>query len=170
MPTSASYRRSGGFDKGRRLIRLPAIGLPSGMPAPARYEPPRGFPCQIRRGPGPPVREPRPVRTFSLPRQPTGVRRRRCGSASGRSGERAELAARAARRAALKPYRKLIASGGWSRCVKIRAVRVWAGWGRCRLAAGPGRGARVVGRYGRAARDAGQLWDANPLESLALGS
>jgi len=35
---------------------------------------------------------------------------------------------------------------------------------------GSGRGARVVGRYGQAARDAGQLWDANPLESLALGS
>jgi hypothetical protein len=30
-------------------------------------------------------------------------------------------------------------------------------------------GARGVGRYGQAARDAGQLWDANPLESLALG-
>jgi len=48
-------------------------------------------------------------------------RRRRSGSASGSEGERAEAAARAARRAALKPYRKLISSGGWSRCVKIRS-------------------------------------------------
>ena len=35
---------------------------------------------------------------------------------------------------------------------------------------GSGLDARGVGRYGQAARDAGQLWDANPLESLALGS
>jgi len=41
-----------------------------------------------------------------LSRQPTGVGRRRSGSASGSEGERAESAARAARRAALKPYRK----------------------------------------------------------------
>jgi hypothetical protein len=39
-------------------------------------------------------------------RQPTGVWRRRSGSASGSEGERAVSAARAARRAALKPYRK----------------------------------------------------------------
>ena len=80
-------------------------------------------------------------------------------------------AARAARQAALKPYRKLITSGGWSRCVKIRAVRVLGGLGLLpRSGWGSGLDARVVGRYGQAARDAGQLWDANPLESLALGS
>jgi len=28
------------------------IGLASGLPAWARCGPPRGFPCQIRRGPG----------------------------------------------------------------------------------------------------------------------
>ena len=39
-------------------------------------------------------------------RQPTGVLRRRCGSASGSGGERAELAARAARRAALTKARR----------------------------------------------------------------
>ncbi len=43
---------------------------------------------------------------------------------------RAVLAARAARRAALKPVRKLITSGGWSRCVKIRGG---AGLGGLRL-------------------------------------
>ena len=105
MRRGSYNERSGGFDKGRRLIRLPAIGLPPGMPASARYEPPRGFPCQIRRGPGR-MDAKRGPHSYSLSRQPTGARRRRCGSASGSCGERAELAARAARRAALKPYRK----------------------------------------------------------------
>ncbi len=43
---------------------------------------------------------------FRLSRQPTGVLRRRSGSASESCGVRAVSAARAARRAALKPYRK----------------------------------------------------------------
>ena len=60
-PTAPCLLRNGGFYKGRRLIRLPAIGLPLGMPASARYEPPRGFPCQIRRGPGRLGVEPRPA-------------------------------------------------------------------------------------------------------------
>ena len=47
-------------------------------------------------------------------RQPNGVLRRRCRSASGSSGERAVLAARAARRAALKTYRKYAQTGAAS--------------------------------------------------------
>jgi hypothetical protein len=49
--------------------------------------------------------------------------------ASESDGLGAEAAARAARRAALKPYRKLITSGGWSRCVKIWAGAGLGGWG-----------------------------------------
>ena len=111
-PSPAGPRplRSGGFDKGRRLIRLPAIGLPLGMPAPARYEPPRGFPCQIRRGPGRFESNRGPHRTSLV--APADRRwRRRCGSASESSGVRAVLAARAARRAALKPYRNFAPMG-----------------------------------------------------------
>ena len=112
-PTTANYiklgksgtRRSpaltpryGGFDKGRRLIRLPAIGLPPDMPASARYEPPRGFPCQIRRGPGRWSRIAARVRTsaFRASRPalgPSGVklqrragRGRRVGGACGPAG------------------------------------------------------------------------------------
>ena len=94
-----SRGRSGGFDKGRRLIRLPAIGLPLGMPASARYEPPRGFPCQIRRGPGrlESNRGPRPILRFFAPadrrfapplreRQREQWRARRVGGASGPAG------------------------------------------------------------------------------------
>ena len=100
MPRRELYaRRSGGFDKGRRLIRLSAIGLPLGMPASARYEPPRGFPCQIRRGPGRFGVEARPVSVcrFFAPadrrqapslreRQREQRRARRVGGASGPAG------------------------------------------------------------------------------------
>ena len=48
-----------------------------------------------------------PFPYFAVPRQPTGVKRRRCGSASGSSGVRAVLAARAARRAALKDVQEV---------------------------------------------------------------
>jgi hypothetical protein len=48
-----------------------------------------------------------------LSRQPTGRWRRRSGSVSGSEGERAVSAARAARRAALKPYRKFSHGGPW---------------------------------------------------------
>jgi len=55
---------------------------------------------------------------------------------------------------------------------KSGPVRVVAGWGRCRVTAGVRYALRVfgVGQWGRAARHAGALWDANPLTSLALGS
>ena len=90
--------RNGGFDKGRRLVRLPAIGLPLGMPASARCESPRGFPCQIRRGPGRWSRIAARVRTsaFRASRPalgPSGVklqrragRGRRVGGACGPAG------------------------------------------------------------------------------------
>ncbi len=61
--------------------------------------------------------------------------------------------------------------GGWSRRVKIRAVRVAAGRGRCRVTAGVcAARACGVGWLVRAARDAGCSWDAIPLASLVLGS
>ncbi len=47
------HGRSGGFDKGWRLIRLSAIGLPLGMPASARSEPPQGFPPNVKRSTDP---------------------------------------------------------------------------------------------------------------------
>jgi hypothetical protein len=110
---AAARRRNGGLDKGRRLIRLSAIGLPPGMPASARSEPPRGFPCQIRRGPGRLELNRGPHPYLAVSRQPTGVLCRRCGSVSESDGLGAVLAARAARRAALKPYRKLTDGGYW---------------------------------------------------------
>jgi len=98
--------RNGGFDKGRRLIRLPAIGLPPGMPASARCEPPRGFPCQIRRGYGPSGAELRPAPIFCFFALADRRWARPAWSPSGVPDEAAVLAARAARGAALKPYRK----------------------------------------------------------------
>jgi hypothetical protein len=64
---------------------------------------------------------------------------------------------------------KPIHPGGWSRCVKMGR-----GAGRAGIAAvvvaGVAAGVRVRGAgSGRAARDAGALWDASPLISLALG-
>ena len=58
---------------------------------------------------------------------------------------------------------------GWSRCVKMRPVRVAAGLGRCRVWARVCAAVRVR-QWGRAARDAGATWNANPAVSLALGS
>jgi hypothetical protein len=65
-----------------------------------------------------------------------------------------------------------ISSGAWSRSVKSGPVRVAAGWRCCRVTAEAGAAlrARGVGQQGRAARDAGGLWDVNPFYSLALGS
>ena len=88
--------QSSGFDKGRRLVRLPAIGLASGLPAQARREPPRGFPCQIRCGPvtlcgsnrgptrksfAPADRRLKASRAGARMRRPSRRRERPCGAA-----------------------------------------------------------------------------------------
>ena len=56
---------------------------------------------------------------------------------------------------------------------KCASVRVGAGGGCCRAVAGWVAGLRVAAagcvRWVRAARDAGHVWDASPLDSLALG-
>jgi hypothetical protein len=51
---------------------------------------------------------------------------------------------------------------GWSRRVKIRIGAVAAGCGRCRVRAGVCAVVRGGGQWGRAACDAGALWDTNP--------
>jgi hypothetical protein len=45
-------KRSSGLDKGRRPRKLSGDRAASGLPALARGGPPRGFPCQVRCGPG----------------------------------------------------------------------------------------------------------------------
>ena len=88
------------------------------------------------------------------------------------SGVRAVLAARAARWGRLETVQKAHYIR-WVVALRENLGRAGlGGLGCCRVTAGVRTGltARGVGRYGRATRDAGQLWDANPLESLALGS
>jgi len=102
----SSRRQSGGFDKGRWPVRWP--GDRAGF-WPARISPTWAIarvPCQIRRGSDLPASTAVRLGLLVFSRQPTGVWRRRRGSVSGSGGVRAESAARAARRAALKPYRK----------------------------------------------------------------
>jgi hypothetical protein len=68
---------------------------------------------------------------------------------------------------------KAISSGGMVALGEnLVPVRVAASWGCCRVMAGVVLrcGHAGVGQWGRAARDAGAPWDANPDKSLALGS
>ena len=104
--------RSGGFDKGRRPVRLSGG---SGWLLACPHEPDEG------RREGSLVKSTAALVTawssaapeLCPSRQPTGVWRRRCGSASESCGVRAVLAARAAPRgAALKPYRKFSQTAG----------------------------------------------------------
>jgi hypothetical protein len=64
-----------------------------------------------------------------------------------------------------------ITSAGWSRRVKIRAVRVAAGGGRYRVTAGVHAARRTagVGQWVRAARDAGGPWVTNPSNQPGAG-
>jgi len=83
-------------------------GCPVGLPASARWEPPRGFPCQIRRGSGllPVSDAARSASLLRVSRPAFGPTR--SGSLSGSVGLAAESAARAARRAALKPVQEVL--------------------------------------------------------------
>src|SRR5215467_13600007 len=79
-----------------------AVGLASGLPALARSGPSRGFPCQIRRGPG--------TSRLAAAREVFACRASRpalgpaaAGALAGAEAEAAVAAARAARRAALIP-------------------------------------------------------------------
>ena len=132
-----NMRSSGDLTRGGGPYACPRIGLASGLPALARCGPPRGFPCQIRRGLVT-LRIGGPKRPFCFA-PPTGARHRRCGTASGSSGERAELAARAARRAALKPVQKVVPDSASVLCqtTKVPPADHRAGSGPRRLRARP---------------------------------
>jgi len=88
--------RSGGFDKGRRLVRLLAIGLASGLPAFSPMEPPRGTLVKsAATAANLPRRAAARLLLFAPARPAYGPGR--SGSGSGSVGQAAVSAARAAR-------------------------------------------------------------------------
>jgi hypothetical protein len=114
--------RAADFTRGDGPYAVLAIGLASGLPRLARSGPSRGFPCQIRRGPGTSGGSgPKVLLLFA----PAARRwRRRSGSASGSGGVRAVSAARAARRGRLEePYRNFSHRLGPTRADSMETVR-----------------------------------------------
>ena len=107
---SAIATESSGFYKGRWPVRLLADRAGFCLPRLARFGPSRGFPCQIRCGPGTSWLKAAQLFAFApADRRWSG----RSGSASVSVGQDAEAAARAAQRAALKPYRKFSHGERW---------------------------------------------------------
>jgi len=132
----------GGFDKGRWPVSWP--GDRAGF-WPARISPMWAIARVPLSNPPRPREAFASIAALCFSRQPTGAWRRRCGSASGSCGERAVLAARAARRAALKPYRNFAQNPAscldpWSRATACSAKA--SGSGARRRSCGSGRRGR----------------------------